>query len=110
MTRLIWNLRIAGPNRWQHWTVTFVPPRSPLVCRSFDFRRAERTWSRSSSGRHHGGYGTASWPLVGISPEFWLHLQKLYELRMARQEIGRALQEAMACGRRLWRKGGSLNG
>jgi hypothetical protein len=25
---------------------------------------------------------------VGTSPEFWLNLQKLYELRLAREEIG----------------------
>jgi len=30
----------------------------------------------------------------GISPEFWLNLQKLYELRMARQEIGETREEA----------------
>jgi antitoxin HigA-1 len=29
----------------------------------------------------------------GISPEFWLNLQKLYELRMARQEIGERVKK-----------------
>ena len=29
----------------------------------------------------------------GISPEFWLSLQKLYELRMARQEIGERVKK-----------------
>ena len=29
----------------------------------------------------------------GISPEFWLNLQKLYELRLARQEIGERVKK-----------------
>ena len=29
----------------------------------------------------------------GTSPEFWLNLQKLYELRMARQEIGERVKK-----------------
>ena len=29
----------------------------------------------------------------GIGPEFWLNLQKLYELRMARQEIGERVKK-----------------
>src|ERR1700747_2022068 len=27
-------------------------------------------------------------PWFGTSPEFWLNLQKLYELRLAREEVG----------------------
>ena len=29
----------------------------------------------------------------GISPEFWLNLQKLYELRLAREEIGERVKK-----------------
>ena len=29
----------------------------------------------------------------GTSPEFWLNLQKLYELRLARQEIGECVKK-----------------
>jgi addiction module HigA family antidote len=28
----------------------------------------------------------------GTTPEFWLHLQNLYELRLAQQRVGRAIQ------------------
>jgi addiction module HigA family antidote len=40
----------------------------------------------------------------GVSPEFWLNLQKLYELRLAEKEIGRkvgkmpTLKDRMAAG------------
>jgi addiction module HigA family antidote len=30
---------------------------------------------------------------LGTSPEFWLNLQKLYELRLARQEVGDRLKK-----------------
>jgi len=29
----------------------------------------------------------------GTSPEFWLNLQKLYELRLARQEVGDSVKK-----------------
>jgi addiction module HigA family antidote len=29
----------------------------------------------------------------GTSPEFWLNLQKLYELRLAEQKIGKTIQD-----------------
>jgi len=29
----------------------------------------------------------------GTSPDFWLNLQKLYELRLAQREIGKSLQK-----------------
>ncbi len=29
----------------------------------------------------------------GTSPEFWLNLQKLYELRLAREEVGNRVQK-----------------
>ena len=28
----------------------------------------------------------------GTSPEFWLHLQKLYELRLAEKKVGKAIR------------------
>ncbi len=36
----------------------------------------------------------------GISPEFWLNLQKLYELRVARAEIGERVKKLPRLTRR----------
>jgi addiction module HigA family antidote len=36
----------------------------------------------------------------GTSPEYWLNLQKLYELRLAREEIGGDLQKLPTLARR----------
>src|SRR3978361_2011291 len=36
----------------------------------------------------------------GTSAEFWLNLQKLYELRLARQEVGSRVQKLPKLGKR----------
>jgi hypothetical protein len=33
----------------------------------------------------------------GTSPEFWLNLQKNYELRLAQQQIGEEIQKTISC-------------
>jgi plasmid maintenance system antidote protein VapI len=38
------------------------------------------------TGSINGQYGLATW--FGTSAEFWLNLQKRYELRLAREEVG----------------------
>ena len=35
----------------------------------------------------------------GVSPDFWMNLQKLYELDLARQEIGDSLADIPRCPR-----------
>ena len=36
----------------------------------------------------------------GTSPEFWLNLQQLYELRLAREEVGSRVQKLPKLGKR----------
>jgi hypothetical protein len=53
--------------------------------KDISFARYIGLFTKGVSGRLlllHVGY----W--FGTSPEFWLNLQKLYELRLAREEIG----------------------
>ena len=41
------------------------------------------------TARDHWGHGAASGALIfGTSAEFWLNLQKLYELRVAEHQVG----------------------
>jgi hypothetical protein len=40
------------------------------------------------SARDHGRYGAGLGDWLGTSSEFWLNLQMLYELRLAREKVG----------------------
>jgi addiction module HigA family antidote len=40
----------------------------------------------------------------GTSPEFWLNLQKLYELRLAQKEVGNRLKRLPTLGHRRGRR------
>jgi addiction module HigA family antidote len=41
----------------------------------------------------------------GTSAEFWLNLQKLYELRMAEQKKGKEIAQLPVLDRKKWRRG-----